>query len=198
MGWRERRRRAKELLDAVGMSDHAHKRPAQLSGGQQQRVAIAVALANHPQLLLADEPTGALDRQSAVQVMELLAALRERYGLTILMVTHDMEIAAFADRTLTLRDGALGQDLTHGATEAPPALDHEGRIQLPSAVRAQLDEAARIAIEIRPEGVLLRPEHEADDVTDAVLQDILPRKNRDGRKWRLWRFWRDGKEEVHS
>ena len=157
MGWRARRRRAKELLEAVGMNDHAHKRPAQLSGGQQQRVAIAVALANHPQLLLADEPTGALDRQSAVQVMELIADLRERYGLTILMVTHDMEMAAFADRTLTLRDGALGQDLTHGATEAPPALDDEGRIQLPAAVRSHLDDATRIAVEIRPEGVLLRP-----------------------------------------
>ncbi len=193
VGWRERRRRAKELIEAVGMTEHAHKRPTQLSGGQQQRVATAVALANHPQLLLADEPTGALDHQSAVQVMELLADLRERYGLTILMVTHDMQLAAYADRTLTLRDGALGQDLTHSAQEAPPVLDGEGRIQLPAAVRSQLDDAARISVEIRPEGVLLRPEHEAEDDTDLVLQDILPHRNGHTRRGIL-RFRRKGEE----
>jgi ABC-type lipoprotein export system ATPase subunit len=189
IGWRERRRRAGELLDAVGMSEHAHKRPAQLSGGQQQRVAIAVALANQPQLLLADEPTGALDHASAVQVMELIISLRERYGLTILLVTHDMALAAYADRTLTLRDGALGQDLTQSDTEPAPTLDSEGRIQLPDAVRSQLDDASRIAVEIRPEGVLLRPEHEVEDDTAAVLQDILPHKH----ARQSWRFWRAGR-----
>ncbi|MBN1201286.1 MAG: ABC transporter ATP-binding protein [Anaerolineae bacterium] len=200
-GWGERRRRAKELLEAVGISEHAHKRPPQLSGGQQQRVAIAVALANHPHLLLADEPTGALDHQSAVQVLELIADLRERYGLTILMATHDMQLAAFADRTLTLRDGALGQDLTHSEAAAPPVLDKEGRIQLPAAVRSQLDEAARIAVEIRPEGILLRPEQADEDDTDAVLQDILPRKHTNGSRRRFFHwFARDGhpKEEARS
>jgi len=150
--------------------------------------------------LLADEPTGALDRDTAVQVMQLITDLRERYGLTILMVTHDMEMAAFADRTLTLRDGALGQDLTGAATEAPPALDDEGRIQLPAAVRSQLDEAARIAVEIRPEGVLLRPEQDLADDTDAVLQDILPHHH-NGHKKRWGRLWRDGRareQEVHE
>ena len=188
--WGSRRRRARELLEAVGMSEHAHKRPSQLSGGQQQRVAIAVALANRPELLLADEPTGALDRDSAVQVMELIAELRARYGLTVLLVTHDLDLAAFADRTLTLRDGALGQDLTLRGAEAPPRLDEEGRIRLPAPVRAQLAEAARIAVEIRPEGVLLRPEAEQEEATDALLQGILgsarpPKRAR-------WRFWRRG------
>ncbi|WP_162909695.1 ABC transporter ATP-binding protein [Aggregatilinea lenta] len=197
IGWRERRARAQELVAAVGMAEHAHKRPSQLSGGQQQRVAMAVALANHPQLLLADELTGALDRVSAIQVMQLIADLRQRYGLTILMVTHDMEVAAFADRVLTLRDGALGQHMTEAGEEAAPSLDGEGRIRLPVAVRSQLDDAARITVEIRPEGVLLRPEHEAADDTDAVLQDILPQK--DGHR-RGRRFWRNGrsKEEVHQ
>jgi putative ABC transport system ATP-binding protein len=196
MGIRARVRRAKELMEAVGMTDHAHKHPSQLSGGQQQRVAIAVALANHPQLLLADEPTGALDRKSAEQVMELITDLRARYGLTILMATHDMEMAGYADRTLTLRDGTLGQDLTHAAAETPPTLDEEGRIQLPVAVRARLDEAARIAVEIRPEGVLLRPEQDVEDDTDTILQDILPHRNGSGR--RRWKFWRDGQaKEAH-
>jgi ABC-type lipoprotein export system ATPase subunit len=108
----KRRKRAKELLEAVGLEDHMHKHPVQLSGGQQQRVAIAVALANDPPLLLADEPTGALDRTSAEQVMALLQDLRDKLGLTILMTTHDLEIAASADRVLTLRDGALGQDIS--------------------------------------------------------------------------------------
>jgi putative ABC transport system ATP-binding protein len=133
---------------------------------------MAVALANRPELLLADEPTGALDRKSSMQVIELLQRLRERYGLTILMVTHDMEIAQCADRVLTLRDGALGQNLT-GEDDAP-RLDDAGRIRLPEPVQATLKEAHRIAVEIRPEGVLLRPEAEASDDTSAILQEMLP------------------------
>lgn len=123
--------------------------------------------------------------------MELIADLRQRYGLTILLVTHDAEMAAFADRTLTLRDGALGQDMTHGTTETPPTLDEEGRIKLPPAVRSQLEDGTRIAIEIRPEGVLLRAEQEAEDNTDLVLQDILPRKTQEKSRWR---FRRNGQE----
>lgn len=167
--------RAKELLEAVGLKDQMHKRPAQLSGGQQQRVAMAVALANHPKLLLADEPTGALDAKAARAMVELIEILRERYGITILMVTHDPEMARMADRTLTLRDGALGQSLTDTETETPK-MDAEGRIQLPEVVRAQLVGAPRVAVEIRPEGILLRPE--AEQVLDTSGQqaflDALP------------------------
>ncbi len=181
----KRRRAALELLDAVGLSEHSHKAPSALSGGQQQRVAIAVALANQPPLLLADEPTGALDRASAAQVMDLLNELRRRYGLTILMVTHDMSVAAYADRVLTLRDGALGQDLTHGSEEMP-VLDVGGRIQLPEAVRSQLANAPRIAVEIRPEGVLLRPEMDAVDDTSMLLQEMLP-QDAPPEKKRWWR-----------
>lgn len=195
--YHHRLRRAKELLEAVGMQEHWRKRPAMLSGGQQQRVAIAVALANRPDLLLADEPTGALDHRTALQVIHLINDLRRRFGLTVLLVTHDMEIAAYADRVLTLRDGALGQDLTHAA-EDTPLLDDEGRIQLPPAVRLHLDHAARVAVEIRPEGILLRPEHESDEDTAALVQDMLPQDAPPiHRRWRLlrrlvsWRWsWR--------
>ena len=168
-----RRERARQLLEAVGIADRADHAPAALSGGQQQRVAIAVALANQPKLLLADEPTGALDSTTAMQVMELLDDLREQFQLTVLMVTHDLKIARFADRVLTLRDGALGQDLSEAA-DAGPKLDGEGRIQLPSRVRSHLTEVDRIAVEIRPEGILLRPE--IDDTTDheQLLQMMLP------------------------
>ncbi len=182
---RRRVRQARELLEAVGLAGHIHKRPAALSGGQQQRAAIAVALANRPPLLLADEPTGALDRASGMQAMALLRDLRERYGLTILMVTHDLEIARHADRVLTLRDGALGQDLSHAADETP-VLDDAGRIQLPGMARSHLSEAPRIAVEIRPEGVLLRPEADLPDDTGALLQDMLP-QDAPPRRRRLWR-----------
>lgn len=181
----KRRRAAMELLDAVGLTEHIHKSPVALSGGQQQRVAIAVALANQPPLLLADEPTGALDRASAAQVMDLLNDLRGRYGLTILMVTHDMSVAAYADRILTLRDGALGQDLSHGSEEIP-VLDPGGRIQLPEAVRSQLAEAQRISVEIRPEGVLLRPETDSADDTSSLFQEMLP-QDAPPEKRRWWR-----------
>ncbi len=171
--WR-RGRQARELLEAVGLDDQMHKHPSQLSGGQQQRVAVAVALANQPPLLLADEPTGALDRETAERVMELINDLRGKFGLTVLMTTHDLDIARHADRILTLRDGALGQDISEMGQEARLALDESGRIRLPEAVRAQLTQAANIAVEIRPEGVLLRPETEEDDGVSAALQDMLP------------------------
>jgi ABC-type lipoprotein export system ATPase subunit len=169
----QRLRRGRELLESVGLADHMRKKPTALSGGQQQRVALAVALANHPHLLLADEPTGALDRRIAAQVMALLNELRQRFNLTILMVTHDLDIAGYADRVLTLRDGALGQDLTHDVDDMP-TIDAGGRVQLPEAVRRHLSAAPRLAVEIRPEGVLLRPESDQADDTAAVLQEMLP------------------------
>ncbi|MEZ4671079.1 MAG: ABC transporter ATP-binding protein [Anaerolineae bacterium] len=169
VGLFERRRRALELLDSVGLKEHVHKRPTALSGGQQQRVAIAVALANHPGLLLADEPTGALDRQNAEQVMSLLNDLRERLGLTILMVTHDMKIASYADRVLTLRDGGLGE-----VDEQRPAVDEHGRITLPEAVRSKLAEKPYLAVEIRPEGVLLRPESDDAHLLEAFIPEDAP------------------------
>lgn len=174
----QRKKQARELLEAVGLAEHMHKKPAQLSGGQQQRVSIAVALANHPDLLLADEPTGALDRKSAMQVMELLQELRQRYALTILMVTHDMEMANCADRILTLRDGALAQELAQ-ETQKKPTLNHDGAIQLPSAAIAHLNSGAPISVEIRPEGVLLRPEREEIFATvNDGLQDAPPPRRR--------------------
>jgi putative ABC transport system ATP-binding protein len=182
----QRVKQARDLLDAVGLSDQGHKHPSALSGGQQQRVAVAVALANRPPLLLADEPTGALDRKSAAQVMDLLQDLRRRYDLTVLMVTHDLSIAGYADRVLTLRDGALGQDLTRDGEETP-TLDEQGMIHLPSAARSQLAEAQRIAVEIRPEGVLLRPEAETPDDANAMLQDMVPQDAPPEKRWRFLR-----------
>ncbi len=106
VGPKERRRRARDLLDRVGLSDRMNHYPNQLSGGQQQRVAIARALANNPTLLLADEPTGALDQKTGRQVMVLFRALNEE-GRTIIMITHDMNIAKNARRVVHIIDGEL-------------------------------------------------------------------------------------------
>ncbi len=100
-----RAQRAQELLELVGLGGMGKKRPDQLSGGEQQRVAIAVALANEPTLLLADEPTGELDSVTAGEVMALLHKLNQELNLTIIIVTHDVAIAAAADRTIAIRDG---------------------------------------------------------------------------------------------
>ena len=103
---KERIGRATEALERVGLGDRLHFKPTQLSGGQQQRVAIARAIVNHPTILLADEPTGALDSISGEQVMELFQKLNDE-GITIIMITHDAEIASHAKRQAIIRDGIL-------------------------------------------------------------------------------------------
>ncbi len=105
----DRRRRAVEILDTVGLKDRLHHLPNQLSGGQQQRVAIARALANRPTLLLADEPTGSLDSRSGQEILNLLARLNQE-GQTVLLVTHARELAEVAGRLITLRDGEIISD----------------------------------------------------------------------------------------
>jgi putative ABC transport system ATP-binding protein len=104
---REREERVALLLDLVGLADHAAQRPGELSGGQQQRVAIARALANEPALLLADEPTGQLDAETGLAVMELLRAVVRSEGVTALVATHDAQLLGLADRVLELGDGTL-------------------------------------------------------------------------------------------
>lgn len=106
MGEKERKKRVEEVLDRVGLSDKMYHYPNQLSGGQQQRVAIARAVANNPTILLADEPTGALDQATGRQVMDLFHSLNEE-GNTIIMITHDSKIAAHAKRIVRILDGNL-------------------------------------------------------------------------------------------
>jgi len=113
VGRRERRRRATEALRAVGLGDRMEHRPDQLSGGQRQRVAIARAVVMEPSLLLADEPTGNLDRASAEEVMELLESMN-RQGRTLVVVTHDPEVASRARRIVRMSDGELESDVVEG------------------------------------------------------------------------------------
>lgn len=112
-------KRAKELLQMLGLDDRLHHRPSELSGGQQQRVAIARALANNPPLILADEPTGNLDTESGALVFETLHRIRSENGTTIVIVTHDPELAHQTDRVLTLVDGKIIEESISKVQPAP-------------------------------------------------------------------------------
>jgi putative ABC transport system ATP-binding protein len=115
----DRRARAMAALDAVGLTDRAEHHPSQLSGGQQQRVAIARALINEPRLLLADEPTGNLDTETSREVMQIFARLRQERGLTIVVITHERDIAAWGTRTIDFRDGVIVSDRPTALPAAP-------------------------------------------------------------------------------
>jgi len=107
---KDRKIRAIAALKSVGLEDRAYHRPSQLSGGQQQRVAIARALINNPSLILADEPTGNLDSQTSVEIMTLFKRLNKEHGITVVMVTHEPDIAVYADRHVYFKDGKVVKD----------------------------------------------------------------------------------------
>ncbi len=126
MSARERRERALAMLDRVGLSDRLDHHPGQLSGGQQQRVAIARALVNQPSLLLADEPTGNLDSRTSREIIQIFRQLNQRHGLSIILVTHDLEVARNADRSVVLADGRVIAD-TSDFEQARQALQEAAR-----------------------------------------------------------------------
>lgn len=121
VGSEERHRRARLRLQQVGLGERTDHHPAQLSGGQQQRVAIARALVNDPSLILADEPTGALDSRTSIEIMALLQDLN-RQGMTIVIVTHEHDVAAFAARLITFRDGQVIADVRNAPNDAAAQL----------------------------------------------------------------------------
>ena len=106
----ERRKRAMDALATVGLSDRATHHPNQLSGGQQQRVAIARALLNNPSILMADEPTGNLDSRTSLEVMDIFQALKEQRGITIVLITHEQQVAEYGSRIVTIKDGRILSD----------------------------------------------------------------------------------------
>jgi len=139
----ERSARARESLKLLGLADREHNTPGQLSGGQQQRVAIARALINSPSILLADEPTGNLDTRTSHDIMNTLTALNRERGLTIVLVTHEADIAAYADRIVTMSDGKVQSDKRNERSAAVPtlAIDAGGKPAKP----AQVDGAVKLA-----------------------------------------------------
>ena len=132
-----RRKRAMEALAAVGLADRADHHPSQLSGGQQQRVAIARALVNQPRIILADEPTGALDTRTSIEIMSIFQRLNRASGITMIVVTHEPDIAAYAGRNIHFRDGRLQKDV---GIERPRDADAELR-SLPLETEEEVVEA---------------------------------------------------------
>jgi len=159
------RERAIQLLKVVGLHERMHHRLEELSGGEQQRVAVAIALANHPKLLLADEPTGELDTATAKSIYDLFRALNNDLGLTIVIVSHDLGIAQHVDRVVAVRDGKLASETLrvqksdsdeHHLLELA-VLDSAGRLQIPREYLEQFHIKRRVQMEMTDQGILIRP-----------------------------------------
>jgi putative ABC transport system ATP-binding protein len=150
---RERRSLASDLLEAVGLLGAAHRAAGGLAGGEQQRLAVAVALANRPRLLLADEPTSQLDRSIAGDVVMLLASAPERFGATVVTVTHDPIFGEVFGRTLTIRDGRIGTEGRRG--EDYVVVGRDGGVMLPAHTIDALPPGSRARVVSQPDGVRL-------------------------------------------
>jgi ABC-type lipoprotein export system ATPase subunit/bifunctional DNA-binding transcriptional regulator/antitoxin component of YhaV-PrlF toxin-antitoxin module len=196
--------RARELMDLVDLSDRYDHKPIQLSGGEQQRVAIAVALANEPKLLLADEPTGELDSTTSDQVYALFRRLNRNLGLTICIVSHDPLIAQHVSRVVAIRDGKLASETVRrnrpSAQSPPPdaevephllaerwedhfeeliVLDSAGRLQIPKQYREQLGFENRVEMEVGEDSIVIRPAKNLDE-TSSQSEIQLEREIRAG------------------
>ena len=172
---KEREKRAKDLLDLVGLGHRFDHTPERLSGGEQQRVAIAVALANHPPLLLADEPTGELDDSTASEILELFGSINQELNTTIVIVTHDPDIAYKVGRVVMIRDGKTSTEIRRKHTferriggavdrESPleefTLVDAAGRVQLPKEFLDQLKIRERAKVQIENGKVTIVPGEE--------------------------------------
>lgn len=186
---KERREWSRELLEAVGLWERRHHHMNQLSGGEQQRTAIAVGLANKPVLLLADEPTGEVDTATAQTIMNTLRYLNETYGITIVMVTHDVRASSQVDRVVTIRDGRTSSERVrrlrttqadeahdekeHAAHEVTyheyVVVDYAGRLQLPRDFLEALGISDRAQVDLTEEGILIRP---AEGLEGATAQAV--------------------------
>ena len=172
----ERTDRARELIELVGLGHRMDHTPDKLSGGEQQRVAIAIALANHPPLLLADEPTGELDDTTAAEILDLFGEVNLQLGTTIVIVTHDPEIAYKVGRVVLIRDGKLSTEIrrkltfrrltgsadTEGSLEEFVLVDASGRVQIPREFLEELKIGERAVAEVEDGKVTLAPEGAGD------------------------------------
>ena len=178
-GRKERERRVSELLELVGLSDRAGHRPDALSGGEQQRVAVAIALANRPSVLLADEPTGELDSQSSNELFETLRQANRETGVTIVVLTHDPLVSEQVQRTILIRDGRTATETLRRRAVGPQGeeqllaeelavLDRTGRLQLPPDYVAALTLERRVRLALEPDHISIWPQHpRSEDADDA-------------------------------
>lgn len=166
---RDRRARAGELLEVLGVGHCADRRPGQLSGGEQMRVSIAVALANRPRVLLADEPTGELDAETSAQVFQALRDVNRQFGVTVVIVTHDPEVSGQVERTVAIRDGRTSSEVlrrtataadggTHVIAEEYAVMDRAGRVQIPRDYREALALTRRVRLALETDRVEIRPD----------------------------------------
>ncbi|GGJ94137.1 ABC transporter ATP-binding protein [Pilimelia anulata] len=166
--------RARELLDLVGVAGVADRRPVGLSGGEQQRCAVAVAMANEPEVLLADEPTGELDETTADEVFAALRTINTALGTTVVVVTHDAAVAGQVRRTVAIRDGRTAAEVrrttrtgddgrTEEVTREYAVLDRAGRLQLPTEFVTALSLRDRVRLDLAPDHVAVRPAEEEED-----------------------------------
>lgn len=168
VGRSDRAGRVRSLLELVGLGERAHHRPDALSGGEQQRVAVAIALANSPSVLLADEPTGELDTENSAHLFETLQAVSHELGVTVVVLTHDPLVSEQVERTIGIRDGRTatetlrrlqGEELV---SEELAVLDRAGRLQLPRDYVDALSLERRVRLALEPDHISIRPET-ADD-----------------------------------
>ncbi|NJP53340.1 ABC transporter ATP-binding protein [Streptomyces sp. SBST2-5] len=172
---RARAERVMELLEMLEVADCRDRRPHEMSGGQQQRVAIAVALANDPAVLLADEPTGELDSHTAEQIFAAFRTANERLGTTIVIVTHDQAVANEVRRTVAIRDGRTSTEVLRRSevdevtgdekvvAREYAMLDRAGRLQLPAEYTRALDMRDRVALELESDHIAVRPDDSRTD-----------------------------------
>jgi ABC-type lipoprotein export system ATPase subunit len=173
-GRRVRRARARDLLDVLGVGHCATHKPQQMSGGEQQRAAIAVAMANKPQVLLADEPTGELDSATAADVFGALQTANTELGVTVLVVTHDPAVSSLVRRVIAIRDGRTSTEtLRHSTTDAEgkqahdaveyAVLDRAGRLQLPRDMTEPLGMRDRVRLRAEPDHIGVWPDRVTTD-----------------------------------
>jgi ABC-type lipoprotein export system ATPase subunit/bifunctional DNA-binding transcriptional regulator/antitoxin component of YhaV-PrlF toxin-antitoxin module len=209
----KKRRQAEGLLDVVGLAGRREHHLAQMSGGEQQRVAIAVALANSPKLLLADEPTGEVDSATALTIYETFRRLNQEYGLTTLIVSHDPGIARHVDRVVAIRDGKMAtetvrQSAVNGTSEGELAegevleeeteevfkefvvLDSAGRLQVPQEYLEQLGIKGRVMLELTEDGILILPAPQSAQAqaSETFAANLVPEPKE--RAWRNHRAFR--------
>ena len=160
----KRRKRAKDLLELVGLGDRMNHKQDRLSGGEQQRVAIAISLANNPPLLLADEPTGELDDATAAEVMKVFDSINQELNTTIMIVSHDQDIAYKVDRVVLIRDGKLSTEIMRQKSGEKGdelqefiIVDGSGRVQVPKTLLDRTKIERRAKVRIDDQGVILEP-----------------------------------------